>query len=128
MPHNKIAANYTKNLAASMKQSAETILNDVFSKEYSKFSIERGMAGMDTQTKQMLEEQPLEALYNLWLIAVGEECALDTVYKKLQGNDYLLNIGQYLFEMNLLNMHHDRQTYYLKPFREPFRTPTPCKS
>lgn len=119
MPYDKIAKNYTLNLAASMKQTAETILNDVFSKEYSKYRIELGTMSMDTGVHTQLKGQPLQTLYDLWLVGVGESVGMDEVLNKLETNDYMVNIGQFLHEAGALRLNPITKHYYLIPLNKP---------
>jgi hypothetical protein len=124
MPYDKIAKNYTTNLAASMKQTTETILADAFSKEYLKYRIEHGAKFMDTAVHLHLKEQPLQTLCDLWLVGVGESVSRAEMLNRIENNDYMEKVGQYLYEAGALRLNPVTQTYYLIPLR----SPTPCKS
>jgi hypothetical protein len=112
------------NLAASMKQIAETTLNDVFSKEYSKYRIEQGTKLMDSIVREHLKSIPLQSLYDLWLVGVGENISMDEAINKVQENDYMANVGQYLYEAGAIRLNPITQAYYLIPLS----TPKLCKS
>lgn len=124
MDYEQIAKNYTTNLAASMKQTAETILNDAFTKEYSRYLIEQKTKFMDTAVHTQLKGQPLQTLYDLWLVGVGESVSMDEALNRVENNEYMANIGQYLYEAGVLRLNPVTQAYYLIPLR----SPTPCKS
>ena len=124
MPYEQIAKKYTTNLAASMKQISEVILNDVFSKEYSKYRIEQGTKLMDSATHDQLKSTPIQALYNLWLVGVGESLGMQEVLSKIEGNDYLASVGQYLHEAGALKLNPVSEHYYLIPLS----SPKSCKS
>lgn len=119
MPYDKIAANYTMNLAASMKQTAETILNDVFTKEYSKYWIEQGTKLMDSATHEQLKAMPVQTLYDLWLVGIGESLGMHEVLTKIEGNGYMANVGQYLYEAGALKLNPVTGHYYLIPLNKP---------
>jgi hypothetical protein len=115
MPYDKIAKKYTLNLAASMKQASEKILNDLFTKEYSKYRIERGTTLMDSAALSQLKSIPLQSLYDLWLVGVGERVGMQEALNKLENNDYIANVGQYLYEAGAIRLNPVTDEYYLIP-------------
>lgn len=123
MDYDEIARQYTKNLAASMKATTHAALEKVFQTEFSKYKIEHRGDFMDKETKEQLDEIPLETLYNTWLIAVGQEVEALPLYEKIDPDGYLMSIGQYLFESKYLILNYAKDTYVLIPFPD-----TSCKS
>lgn len=119
MDYEQIAKAYTTNLAASMKQTEETILNVVFSKEYSKYRIEQGTNLMDSATHEQLKATPVQTLYDLWLVGIGESLGTLEVLTKIEGNNYMANVGQFLYEAGALRLNPVTDAYYLIPLSSP---------
>jgi hypothetical protein len=100
-------------------------LNELFKTQYRVFQIEQGTQFMSPETKKLMEEVPLQAAYDLWTVAFGNEIDNAEFYEKVEGNEYLKSISQYLYECELLKADLSTSRYYLEPFP---KTVQPCRS
>jgi hypothetical protein len=99
-------------------------LNELFENQYKAFRIEQGTQFMSAENKKQIEEITPQTAYDLWTVAFGTEIDKDDFYVKVEGNEYLTNISQYLYECALLKVDIKTERYYLAPFSEAVK---PCR-
>jgi hypothetical protein len=99
-------------------------LNDLFEKQYQLFRVEQGTKFMAPENKKRIEEITLQVAYDLWTVAFGSAINTDEFYEKVHGNEYLMNISQYLYESDLLKVNLNNDRYYLAHFPEAVK---PCR-
>jgi hypothetical protein len=99
-------------------------LNELFKTQYKAFQIEQGTQFMSAENKKQIAEITPQVAYDLWTVAFGSAINTDEFYEKVHGNEYLMNISQYLYESDLLKVNLNNDRYYLAPFSEAVK---PCR-
>jgi hypothetical protein len=99
-------------------------LDELFAEQYRVYRIEQGTKYMSPETKKLMGEIPLQVAYDLWTVAFGDAIDNAEFYEKVEDNEYLKSISQYLYECKLLKADPSTSRYYLTPFP---KTVQPCK-